>query len=79
MLLKISQNLHASARVLFLLKLLTEWLQLYWKETLGQEISYEFCEIPKNISFTENQRTTASGNDSGDSLVFWRNCEMYLF
>ena len=37
-----------------------------------QEITCEFCEIPKKISFTENHRTTASGNEHGKSLVFWR-------
>ena len=37
-----------------------------------QEITCEFCEIPKKISFTENHRMTASGNEHGKSLVFWR-------
>ena len=56
----------------FLLKLLTEWLQLYWKDAPVQEISRKFCEISKSISFTENYWTTTSGNDPGESLVFWR-------
>ena len=58
----------------FLLKLLTERLQLYWKETPVQEISCEFSEIPKNISFIENHRTgqlLLDGNEPGESLVFW--------
>ena len=35
------------------------------KETPIQGIFWEFCEIPKSISFTENYRTAASGNDPG--------------
>ena len=32
------------------------------KETLTQVFSYKFCEISKNIFFTEDLRTTASAN-----------------
>ena len=32
------------------------------KDTLAQEFSYEFCEIFKNIFFTEQFRLTASEN-----------------
>ena len=32
------------------------------KETLAQVFSWEFCEISKNIFFTEHLRTTASEN-----------------
>ena len=72
MFLKISQNSRASERLSFFVKkLLTERLQLYWKKIPVQDISCELCEIPKNISFRENHRTTASGNDPGESVVFW--------
>ena len=40
-------------------KLQASGLQLYWKETSGRVFSCEFCEIYKNILFTEHFRTTA--------------------
>ena len=61
--LEISQNLQEDtcARVSFLIKLQASGLQLYLKkETLAQVFSCEFCEISKNIFFTENLWTTVS-------------------
>ena len=54
--LEISQNSQENtfAIVSFLIK----------KETLAQVFSYEFCEISKNIFFTEHLWTTASLSDS---------------
>ena len=42
------------ARVSFLIKLKASGLQLYWKETLAQLFSSEFCKISKNTIFTEH-------------------------
>ena len=41
------------------------------KRESSDGIFCEFCEILKSISFTENHRATASGNDPRQSLVFW--------
>ena len=53
-------------------------LRPYSKETLAQVVSYKFCEIFKNISFTEKLRNTVSVNGPGESTTlnlnyFWRN------
>ena len=47
---KISQNSQKNtfARVCFLIK-----LQVFFKETLAQVFSFEFCEVLKNTFFTE--------------------------
>ena len=39
---------------------LPEFCDFIKKETLAQVFSYEFCEIFKNIFFTEQLRVTAS-------------------
>ena len=64
MFLEILQNSQENAcvRVSFLIKLQAWGLQVYKQETLEKVLSSEFCEISKNIFFTEHLRTTASIN-----------------
>ena len=59
--LEISQNLkeNTCVRVSFLIKILKKILCIK-KDTLTQVFSFKFCEISKNIFFTEHLWTTAS-------------------
>ena len=66
MFLKISQNSQENtcARVFFFCKFIK-------KETLAQMFSCEFCDISKNIFFTEHLRTTASNIVKAAETVLW--------
>ena len=56
-------------------------LQPYSKETTAQAVSYEFCEIFKNISFTEKFHNTASVNGPGELCGIFGEilCEWFHF
>ena len=71
--LEISQNSQENtcARLSFLIKLQAWSLLLYWKETLTQVFSCQFCEISKNIFFTEHVWTTASVPENIKLTIFW--------
>ena len=60
--LEISQNSQesTSARIYFLAKLQASGLQLFYKETLAQTLSGEFCQISRSTFLTEHLWTTAS-------------------
>ena len=55
-------------------------LKRYSKEALAQVVSYKFCEIFKNISFTEKLRNTVSVNGPGEStaLTLWHFCQKFF-
>ena len=63
--LKISQKSQENtcARVSFLKKLQDSTCNYIKKETLAQVFSRDFCEIFKNIFFTDHLRTTASASE----------------
>ena len=67
--LEMSQNLQevTRARVSFLIKLQNLFIK---KETLAQVFSCQFCEISKNIFFTEHVWTTASVPENIKLKVF---------
>ena len=74
MFLEVSQDSleNTSARASFLIKL--QACKFIKKETLASVFSYEFCEISKNICFTEQLWATASEYFS--PYVYKKNIEI---
>ena len=74
MFLQISQNLQKKHQEwsLYVIKSQAHYLNLYWNKTPAQMFFCDFCEISKNIFFTEPLRVTTSGS-SGRYLKTYQN------
>ena len=76
MFLEILQNSQEKTcgRLSFFIKMQDEACNFIEKETLAQVFFYEFCEISKNIFFTEHLWTIASANSKRTIRSFVNPC-----